>query len=670
MASGFIAKQLVKYLGDYVEDAERVFDPANISIGPFSGGEIEFLDVALRTDALASMDLPIDVAFGKIGRLKVNFSLKKLELVIQDVVAVVRPRINPANFDEGKEVEARAAAKKKALKSLDAKIKAAQAAAKKGGEKQGWGEYLAMGAANFVQIPVTIERVHIRVEHEGDRDFPSHFGLGIRLDLLELRTPDDAADRAANLRERDGTNAPASLVKTLRVAGLCVYVDSESVAHAAAARGASFDAAAVAKLGRPSAQTQYVLAPLSMEILVVYNNNAGKRSSVPQMDVALSLDPALRVQIGQWYLKRIILLANCISSYKAYARYQRFRPLALPAIADAAPVALPAAATATAPPSKLWRYALAALKAEAAPAMRQRLFARIGRTLLVRPRYVEVYCYKLDPKWHQNFHLKEKAAAHKEDDAELAAMEVDLTVGEITAFRTQAERLLGSRKEREERATADRATHEAQLAKERSQRSWGEWWAGTALPSEEVAPAAASAEEEEADLKVAAELRSIYDEARSQEFKPSWETVGGEDISMRLHVEQGATRRDHSCALNLELVLVADEPRPSAALRAGATRLSANARGELYRAQLARGVERSFYRHPASDALAWARPAPGSPLISAAIVGIGATVTMRSKYMDVAFVVDDLRVAHHRGGAEFGTLPQFAQVRSSFLLFD
>ena len=606
MASGFIAKQLVKYLGDYVEDAERVFDPAKISLGPFSGGEIEFLDVALRADALASMDLPIDVAFGKIGRLKVNFSLKKLELVIQDVVAVVRPRVDPANFDEGKEAEAREAAKKKALKSLDAKIKAAQAAAKKkGGEKQGWGEYLAMGAANFVQIPVTIERVHIRVEHEGDRDFPSHFGLGIRLDLLELRTPDDAADRAANLRERDGTDAPASLVKTLRVAGLCVYVDSESVAHTAATRGASFDAAAIAKLGRPSAQTQYVLSPLSMEVLVVYNNNAGKRSTVPQMDVALSLDPALRVQIGQWYLKRVILLANAISSYKAYARYQRFRPLALPAIADAAPVALPAAATATASHSKLWRYALAALKSEAAPAMHERLLVRIGRTLLARPRYVELYCYKLDPEWHQNFYLKEKAAAHKKDDAEIAAMEMDLTVKEITAFRVQAERLLDARKEREARATADRAAHEAQLAKERSQRSWGDWWAGTALPSEEKENAATVSAEEEADAKAAAKLRTIYDEARSKEFKPSWETLGGEDISMRLHVEQGATRREHSCALNLELVLVTDERRPSPALCAGAARLSTDARGELFRAQLARGSggERSFYRHPCVDCI-------------------------------------------------------------------
>ena len=37
---------------------------------------------------------------------------------------------------------------------------------------------------------------------------------------------------------------------------------------------------------------------------------------------------------------------------------------------------------------------------------------------------------------------------------------------------------------------------------------------------------------------------------------------------------------------------------------------------------------------------------------------------MRSKFMDVAFAVDDLRVAHHRGEREFGTLPQFAHVLS------
>ena len=695
MASAFVAKQLIKYLGDFVEDAPRVFDPSGISLGPFSGGEIEFTNVALRSDALASLDLPVDVAFGKIGRLKVNFSVKRLELIVQDVVAVIRPRTDPASFDEAKEREALEAVKKKAIAALDKKIKAAQAAAKvkAGDEKQGWGEYFAMGAANYFQIPITIERVHIRVEHAGDRDFPSHFGLGIRLELLELRSPDDAADRAANLRERAGIDAPASLVKTLRIEGLCVYVDSKSVSAAADQSGATFDDDAVARLGTSSDSTQYVLAPLKMEVLVVYNNNAGKKTLVPQMDIALSLEPSLKLAVGQWYLKRIILLANAVSSYKAYAKYQRFRPHAL--LEDDAPplalllaprggrnVAASDAASASAPPlttkakktlAALWTYALAAVKTEAVPALRKRLTVRVGTVLILRSSYLDLYSYKLDPKWHATNYLKESAKQHAKDEEKLEALEAQFTIKEITAFRAQAERLLATRKDAELRMKESAEAHAAQLKKERSERSWGEWWSGTALPSESGGGTggaasgggtprdSAAAVEVEADAKASAELRAIYDEARSKEFKPSWETQGGETISMMLHVDQGCTRRDQVGALNLELFLVKDERAPARHLSAGATKISADARGVLFENSL---TLRRFYRHPVSGALTWAAPAPGPTMLTAQLLGISTNVTMRSKFMDVALALEDLRIAHNEGSAEFGTLPDFAMILS------
>ena len=174
--------------------------------------------------------------------------------------------------------------------------------------------------------------------------------------------------------------------------------------------------------------------------------------------------------------------------------------------------------------SALWLYALSAIKTEAVPLLEERLFIRVGRTLLVQPHYVQLFCYKLDPTWHQQSHFKESPKAHVRDDAELTAMESGLSVSEITAYREQAERLLLRRKQNEDQAKRSRAAREAQLAKERSQRSWSDWWNGTALPSESSdAKSVEDSTIDEADARAAEELRSIYEEARSKEFKASWE---------------------------------------------------------------------------------------------------------------------------------------------------
>ncbi len=92
MFESVIATLLNKYLSEYID----VVDYNNLKIGLFSGSLIELLNIKIKPSALYQFDLPVEVKYGRIGKLKINLSLMKIKseaaiLEIEDLYVLCGP---------------------------------------------------------------------------------------------------------------------------------------------------------------------------------------------------------------------------------------------------------------------------------------------------------------------------------------------------------------------------------------------------------------------------------------------------------------------------------------------------------------------------------------------------------------------------------------------------
>ena len=73
MFEGIVASLLNRYLSNYIDEV----DYNNLKLGLFSG-TLELLNIKVKPSALYQFDLPVDVKYGKIGKLKINISWKNI----------------------------------------------------------------------------------------------------------------------------------------------------------------------------------------------------------------------------------------------------------------------------------------------------------------------------------------------------------------------------------------------------------------------------------------------------------------------------------------------------------------------------------------------------------------------------------------------------------------
>ncbi len=91
MFENFAAWLLETYVGKYIN-----VSPDKLSIG-FLTGAIELEHVSLKLDAFNNNDLPIQVKFGYIDKIKLNISLatlrySPLRLVIENLCIILGPK--------------------------------------------------------------------------------------------------------------------------------------------------------------------------------------------------------------------------------------------------------------------------------------------------------------------------------------------------------------------------------------------------------------------------------------------------------------------------------------------------------------------------------------------------------------------------------------------------
>jgi vacuolar protein sorting-associated protein 13A/C len=118
MFESIIAKLLNKYLSEYID----AVDYKNLKIGLFSG-YVELLNIKVKPSALYQFDLPVEVKYGTIGKLKINLSWRKIlseaaVLEIEDLYVLCGP-FEDKIHDPNKIEEIHAAHKRKKLAEIE-----------------------------------------------------------------------------------------------------------------------------------------------------------------------------------------------------------------------------------------------------------------------------------------------------------------------------------------------------------------------------------------------------------------------------------------------------------------------------------------------------------------------------------------------------------------------
>lgn len=159
MFEGIIAKILNKYLSEYID----AVDYKNLNIGLFSGS-VELKNIKIKPSALFQFDLPIDVKYGTIGKLKINLSWRKIMseaavLEIEDLFVLCGP-FEDKIHDPNKIKEIHDAYKRKKLTEIE-KIDEA-GLMEDSDDEQSYTEQITNTIINNIQV--YIKNIHIRYE--------------------------------------------------------------------------------------------------------------------------------------------------------------------------------------------------------------------------------------------------------------------------------------------------------------------------------------------------------------------------------------------------------------------------------------------------------------------------------------------------------------------------
>ena len=102
MFETLVADTLNEYLGDFVEG----LDKSNVSTSVFAG-ELELRDLQLKSTAFESLGIPVTLAAGFVGRLKLaipwkSLGSKPIVVKIEQVLACIRPTEEAGDGDHAR----------------------------------------------------------------------------------------------------------------------------------------------------------------------------------------------------------------------------------------------------------------------------------------------------------------------------------------------------------------------------------------------------------------------------------------------------------------------------------------------------------------------------------------------------------------------------------------
>lgn len=163
MFESIVASFLNKYLSEYIDSVD--YNNLKLGLDIFNvSGSFELKNVKIKSSALYQFDLPIEVKYGRIGKLKINLPMKNLykeptKILVEDLFVLLGP-FEEKLFDPKRIEELFAAHKRKQLSELE-KFDKSQLLLLDNKQK-GYTETLQDTIVNNIHIHV--QNVHIRYE--------------------------------------------------------------------------------------------------------------------------------------------------------------------------------------------------------------------------------------------------------------------------------------------------------------------------------------------------------------------------------------------------------------------------------------------------------------------------------------------------------------------------
>lgn len=319
MLEGLAAWVLNTYVGEYVENLNT--DQLSIAL---LQGAVELENLPLKKDALKSLDIPLEVKSGLIGKITLRIPLRRLRsepwvISIEKLYLVAGPLSN-LQHDEKAEKKQHQEAKRAMLEALESKW---QILRQSKAESTSWFSYGASMAANILEnIQLNVKDVHLR--YEDDVTNPAcPFACGVTIKTLSVHSTD--------LTWVPKFVSTADIMyKLVDLQSLAVYCDT---GVAMLAQLSLHDLAD--ELQRDMFRSkdnmfkehEYILKPINSQARVKrYTSAMPLRSAAkPRITVDLSLDTmAFCLSTGQY--RSLLLWHKEFSRHNRRRKFQKFRP--------------------------------------------------------------------------------------------------------------------------------------------------------------------------------------------------------------------------------------------------------------------------------------------------------------------------------------------------------
>ncbi|XP_014674952.1 PREDICTED: vacuolar protein sorting-associated protein 13A-like [Priapulus caudatus] len=311
MFEGVVASLLNKYLGKYIQD----LDSENLNVGIFSG-DVELYDLRLKPEALAELNLPIEVKAGFVGKLTLTIPWTQLYtapviVAVEELFVLAGPTTD-REYDEAKEKQLARAHKRVILDRLEVLPTEER--------DPTFLEKLAATVINNLQI--FIRNIHIRYE-DTVTERKSPLAVGITLHNLSAETTN------SKWKITQIESEATSIYKILKLEELTMYW-MPLVAHDQLLSTVT-DVTYWRELMRQSLVTHafegekfdFVLKPLSAVAKVIMNKS--EDTNVPKLLVDFVV-PDMSLSIGRQQFLSLVSVLESFQMIEVNRQFRQYRP--------------------------------------------------------------------------------------------------------------------------------------------------------------------------------------------------------------------------------------------------------------------------------------------------------------------------------------------------------
>ena len=405
-----VATVLERVLGTFIEG----IDVENLKLDAL-GGDVTLSSLRLRLSAFEALDLPLAVADGRLGSVRVkvpwrNLGKEPMLVSIQKLHLLLTPLPAAASGPEAvaQEVASALATKREAL--------AAWESVQERGKDEGisWvdAQVDKLVRSLLQQLEIDITDVHVRVQQ---RDGDGSLAAGILLPSLRISDLPTSSINMRGASSKQVTEMLAEIVrKSVRVDSLAAYLCTD-------VRGASSDKIADSADGMsldsiPS--DAYMLSPITCEVAVQLDPrrspSAASHPPWPRLKLEVSMDGELALSLRHAQLGALLAMVETISRKE---RRHRFRSCGRP---DAPPTRGDGTMRNT---HLWWQYARRALTFLASDDSSAVTWLQLVKRRRQRQEYIRTYARYCARGGWKKFHSTKGAAAAPSSDVVLVAME-------------------------------------------------------------------------------------------------------------------------------------------------------------------------------------------------------------------------------------------------------